>query len=218
MKVSFVLVLLFYIIYTNIYYNNIDKHNIIVTLAKPVRKDNLTHRQYFRLIQQRREIRGGKQRSGKQAFFVRLLLLCGDVEINPGPWTCDICESTFNRRSRLDDHIDKAVHVSCDHCDKAFCNENRLHQHRRTEHTGGGILNQRTPDEATDIPICPDTGYTQTDEYTEKIDEHFDQIRSQTTGPNNWKKINTQLNPDFTYGDLKSLLEGIRCDEYVVLS
>ena len=62
-------------------------------------------------------------------------------------------------------------------------------------------------------PICPDTGHTQTTEYQEAIDKHYNKIRSNTTSDSNWKVVNRRISPAYTYGDLKSLLNEIRSGE-----
>ena len=61
--------------------------------------------------------------------------------------------------------------------------------------------------------ICPDTGHSETAEYQELIDEHYDKIRSFTKDYDSKKYINKQLPPTYTYSDLKKLLNDIRNEE-----
>ena len=73
-------------------------------------------------------------------YLLLLLLLAGDVEVNPGPVSipCPRCSQTFNRRPRLDNHISKQQLLTCGHCKKNFCSEQQVRQHIQTEHFGSG--------------------------------------------------------------------------------
>ena len=98
----------------------------------------------------KRSIRRERKNDTTEAYLISLLLLAGDVELNPGPVTitCTTCKQTFNRRSRLNYHQATATPTACYHCNRTFCFENRLHQHKRTEHSEGGIANPQRPAES----------------------------------------------------------------------
>ena len=80
-----------------------------------------------------------RQTNDCQAYFIRLLLLSGNVEVNPGPVTCPICQQSFGRHWRLEDHQRNANVVNCNICHRCFCHRARLEQHKRTDHSGRGI-------------------------------------------------------------------------------
>ena len=140
MKLTVVIILIIFVIFTKTYYN--QNENFIWSIAKPLRKEDTKHRQYFHRIQRRRRRRrnGGYEkieRRIKTTFLVGLLLLAGDVELNQGPWTCPRCDINFGRiRYRLDNHLAGQVKLTCDSCRRLFCSTSRrLEQHRRTEQT-----------------------------------------------------------------------------------
>ena len=64
-----------------------------------------------------------------------------------------------------------------------------------------------------DGPIYPDTGHDRTSEYQDVIKDHYNTIRSQTTCEKDWKKVNKELLSNFTYSNLKELLNGVRRNE-----
>ena len=96
-----------------------------------------------------------------------------------------------------------------------FCYESRKQQHILREHVGAGVdSGGRTPlNPDTNTPILPPTGYHQTEEYQQAINQHRSTIRSQTNTGDEWKIINHQIPPTF-YGDLKLLLDEVRNSEH----
>ncbi len=150
-------------------------------------------------------------------YIVLLLLLCGDVETNPGPVSvpCPRCAQTFNRQSRLNNHLAQQEFLSCQHCTRNFCTTTRLRQHERTEHSGSGIANDvpaQPPADMT-IPILGTTGYENQVGYLEKMNEHESVIQTQTKNRPDWKKSNIQIQPDFSYADLRSILNDVMTGE-----
>ena len=101
------------------------------------------------------------------------------------------------------------METSCNRCGTDFCSINRLRQHERTEHVGDGTNQPPTPNTNLDTPIFPDTGYSQTSEYNNTVDEHYNVIRSQTVNRSSYKIVNKQISPDYTYNDVKRLLDNI---------
>ena len=57
--------------------------------------------------------------------------------------------------------------------------------------------------------IVGHTSYQDRAEYEEVLEEHRNVIRSQDINRPEWRRINRQIGPDFTYGDLKSLLNEV---------
>ena len=90
---------------------------------------------YQQLIKRRRKSRTS-QRTSNNRYLLLLLLLAGDVETHPGPQnvSCPRCNQTFDRQSRLDNHLTNQHPTSCQQCNRLFCSENQLKQHQRTEH------------------------------------------------------------------------------------
>ena len=86
--------------------------------------------------------------------------------------------------------------VSCDFCNRILCHEITYQQHILREHSGGTINSNSNNH---DTPIFPDNGYSQTIEYQEKIDKHFDMIRTRRINGKDWITINKQLPTNNTY-------------------
>ena len=51
----------------------------------------------------------------QNSFFTHLLLLCGDIELNPGPnrQLCSVCEGVVNKRSLFCSKCNISVHKKC---------------------------------------------------------------------------------------------------------
>ena len=116
---------------------------------------------------------------------------------------------------RLDNHLAKQELVQCEHCHRNFCSQNRLQQHIRTEHIGAGIGNDppaHAPADMT-VPIFGATGYETEPGYVEIMEEHEAVIRTQTHNRTDWKKENIQIQPDFSFGDLRSILDDVMTAE-----
>ena len=214
MKFIFILILTSYSLY-NYISNNCNNNIGSCELIKYTKI--LTLKQYYeRVKRKRRNHQTPVKNNSKQTYILWLLILCGNVELNPGPINCTTCNQIFTRPSRLNSHVAKAVRSPCEHCTKVFCSENRMQQHKLTDHVGGAVHSPETEDAHLDMPIFPDNGHASTAEYQQMIDEHYETIRTNTTQKNNWKKINQKLSVNFTYRDLKQLLDEVRRDEYGV--
>ena len=217
MKLAFAVIFTCYVIYNVIHNKERNNYSGIIIKQRKVE----TKKQYFQRVRRQRRNGSGRWTStgSRYATWLRMLLLCSGIEANPGPrttYTCTTCKKAFEGKQRLTNHRAKALTspIACDACDKTFCHETTYHQHRRTEHVGGGITTQRTPDAVNSTTICPDTGHPSTTEYQKIMEEHWNEIKTQTTEARNWKKINKQLPTGFTYGDLKALLEEVRSGEH----
>ena len=130
---------------------------------------------------------------------------------------CPICRQGFAYRERLDAHTTSASHHPCRQCNQQFCHESRLRQHIVTEHYGGGGVGESTPVQPADLdePIVGRTPYQDSAEYEDLLFEHRGAIRSQETNKSNWRCINRQIAPDYTYRDLKCILnEVINSEKY----
>ena len=105
---------------------------------------------------------------------------------------------------RLNRHTESALStISCTHCQKTFCFDNQLRQHLATFHLGGEIAARPA---ALNQPIVEQTPYQKSAEYEEVLVQHMDVIKSDEINKTLWKRINREIEPGFTYGDLKSLL------------
>ena len=57
-----------------------------------------------------------------------------------------------------------------------------------------------------DTKLCPHTGYECEEGYLETVKNNIDKIFDQQTNFKRMSKYNIQLDPDFTYGQLKDFL------------
>ena len=101
--------------------------------------------------------------------------------------------------------------VSCDVYNRIFCHEITYQQHKLREHSGG-TFNSNSNN--LDTPIFLDIGHSQTIGYQEKIDELFDMICTHRMNGKDWITITKQLPTNYTYGDLKTLLDEVRRNEH----
>ena len=198
-------------------------HGGVGTLVKLVESDTSKKKFYKQCRARRRERRrSDNTRTLRFGLMIRMLLLCSGIESNPGPTSveCQTCHQTFNRPSRLRKHEASASPSPCEICGVVFCHESRKQQHKLRQHAGAGIgggssSSSRTPlNTDLDTPILPPTGYSQTDEYQVAIEEHHSTIRSQTNTGREWKNINREIPPTFSYRDLKVLLDEIMNGEH----
>ena len=98
----------------------------------------------------------------------------------------------------------------CEHCDTTFCHLSELERHKRTKHAGHGITTETLDHSELDRPICPRTGLEEDGEYKEEIENHWDTIRDNKKELKScYININKVLTPDFTYRDLKNILDEI---------
>ena len=115
---------------------------------------------------------------------------------------------------RLNHHTESALpNTSCKHCNKRFCFDSQLRQHLVTFHLGGGI-SARPAD--LNQPIVGQSPYQELAAYEEVLAQHMDVIKSDEINQTLWKRINREIEPDFTYGNLKSLLDGLMDKEVSV--
>ena len=63
--------------------------------------------------------------------------------------------------------------------------------HKRTVHTGRGITST-LDDTDLDQPVCPRTGYEDTEEYREEMDKHWDKIRDNRSESDVYTFLNKQ--------------------------
>ena len=94
----------------------------------------LTPKEFYKLVRRKRgcTIKRPYNNTTAVVFLRLLLLLSGDVELNPGPWTCARCNQKFRHQDKYDTHLAKQQLVSCLYCLKDFCSTYRCHRHQRT--------------------------------------------------------------------------------------
>ena len=112
------------------------------------------------------------------------------------------CGKTFHLAKYFQKHRKNAEEIECDLCDTTFCHRSELERHKRTVHIGQGILEEVD----LDLPICPQTGYEDTEGYREEMYEHMNKIRDSRDESDVHLFFNKQITPDFTYAELKDLL------------
>ena len=124
---------------------------------------------------------------------------------------CARCGQGFAARDRRDKHEASAQSLSCGQCGRQFCHDSRLRQHIATVHNGRGVSTSAVSSQPANLnePIIGYTPYQDRPEYEEVLAQHRSVIRSQEVQGGLWKRINRQIPPDFSYGDLKILLNGI---------
>ena len=101
--------------------------------------------------------------------------------------------------------------IFCTRCNKRFCFDNQLRQHLATTHFGGEI--PARPVEELNQPIVGQTPYQELAAYEQVLDEHADIIKSDETNKTLWKRVNREIKPNFSYANLKSLLEEVMSKE-----
>ena len=211
MKLIFTLIFTIYILYNVLYNNTNNEHGMqLVKNTKP----KYSKKMYFEKVKRKR--RAGREKSKNSttaSYLIWFLIVSGDIELNPGPVTCKTCNQTFRVRWRLDKHLTDATLITCDICNQRFCHRTRMEQHKLTEHTASGISSSEAPNTDLNTPTFPNTGHPEAEEYREKLNEHYDVIRTQTNTGKKWKNINIQISPNFTYKDLKLLLERVQRNE-----
>ena len=69
----------------------------------------LTPKEFYKLVRRKRRctIKRPYNNTTAVVFLRLLLLLSGDVEMNPGPWTCARCNQVFKHGDKYDNHLAK---------------------------------------------------------------------------------------------------------------
>ena len=92
-----------------------------------------TRKEFYESVQRKRRCtRGELHKNTTATVLIRLLLSSGDVELNPGPWTCDRCSQIFRHQDKSDNHLSKQELTSCRYCFQNFCSTYRSRRHQRT--------------------------------------------------------------------------------------
>ena len=80
-------------------------------------------------------------------------------------------------------------------------------QPRNSSDKVGDVINLSTP-------LMGDTKYQRRKGYLAELRRNQSQIRDRTKNTKNWKRINRKTDTDFTYGNLKQMLEEVTNMEY----
>ena len=89
----------------------------------------LTPKEFYKLVRRKRRctIKRPYNNTTAVVFLRLLLLLSGDVELNPGPWTCARCNQKFRHQGKYENHLVNQQLVSCIYCLKDFCSTYLCH-------------------------------------------------------------------------------------------
>ena len=126
--------------------------------------------------------------------------------------SCTVCDKEFQRPLDYIRHTARSSPVKCKSCERTFCYENDLECHQRTDHpvqTGQGApVDDAAWKEALQQPlVIIDKGHLLTEEYKVVKQAHAREIEDRVEGIEGvYQKVNKEIDPDFTYGDLYKLL------------
>ena len=135
---GFKILLLYFIVIvypiTITYNSNSNKDFTTSLISLKNLNSGLTPKEFYKLVRMKRRctIKRPYNNTTAVVFLRLLLLLSGDVELNPGPWTCARCSQIFRQQDKYDKHVSNQQLVSCIYCSKDLCSTYRCHRHQRT--------------------------------------------------------------------------------------
>ena len=117
------------------------------------------------------------------------------------PNRCPLCLQVFAKSADLYNHTHNRKKVTCDHCNRVFCDESTYQRHIRS-------LRDITDDSVRDLDqrIYPETGYENEDGYQEIIESKHNEIRDRTKENKHYKVVNMHIDPSFTYREINDFL------------
>ena len=93
---------------------------------------NCSKKQFYNSVRRKRRCtRKESYKNTTAIVLIRLLLLSGDIELNPEPITCIRCHQVFKHQKKFDQHIANQELISCRFCMQDFCRSDRCHRHER---------------------------------------------------------------------------------------
>ena len=109
-----------------------------------------------------------------------------------------------NRKQDYDNHKKNATVLDCSQCERRFCHQQAYDQHLRTDHV---VRRDLSLIERLSDPICPRTGHENMPGFVEQVRRNASRIKttSKWSGTATFT-VSREINPNFTYGDLKYLL------------
>ena len=117
---------------------------------------------------------------------------------------CPDCGKQFLQRRDLEKHHRSREKVCCGHCDRVFCNIFEYNKHQRDNKANREV----TEDECTEEVIQPNLYYNDPG-YQEEKRKNYGKIKNDVEKHKNYTVYNKEISPNFTYGDLLSILEEI---------
>ena len=132
-KILFMFIVIVYV--TTLTFNTSYDGKKVFSAPQMILKKLSSIKEFFKLCQRRRRKQHHQKRSTSDTtavVFLRLLLLSGDIESNPGPWTCPRCNQLFKHQQKFENHIANQETVSCRYCSSEFCSTRRCKGHERT--------------------------------------------------------------------------------------
>ena len=131
---SYVFAVILYVIYiylnNNNNYNNSGIHGFISTSKSS--SSTQSKRLFYESVKRKRHNKRNDYKNTTTIVLVRLLILSGDIEVNPGPYSCERCHQVFDQKTRFDSHLTNQELVSCQHCTRNFCRSDSCRRHERT--------------------------------------------------------------------------------------
>ena len=113
---------------------------------------------------------------------------------------CTQCNTVFKSQGGFKKHLQKREDISCDHCERKFCNNYHFKRHQRSI---------KKPEEEEPLPdlnqeIYSSSGY-EDDEYKKVLEENIKLIEDREDKRKVYTIYNKQIDPTFTYNDLYQL-------------
>ena len=116
-KILLCFILIVYAI-TITYNSNRNKGFTTPLISQKNLNSGLTLKEFYKLVRRRRRCTIRRSYNNMTAVVILrlLLLLSGDVEMNPGQWTCARCNQVFRHQDKYDNHLAKQELSSCRYC------------------------------------------------------------------------------------------------------
>ena len=105
-KILLCFILIVYAI-TITYNSNSNKDFTAPLISQKNLNSGLTLKEFYKLVRRKRRctIKRPYNNTTAVVFLRLLLLLSGDVELNPGPWTCARCNQKFRHQGKYENHL-----------------------------------------------------------------------------------------------------------------
>ena len=115
--------------------------------------------------------------------------------------SCRQCKRKFSNASSLRRHRQANTNISCEHCDRVFCDADHYQQHLRT-------ISRSVDENVVDLNqrIYPPSGYEDEDGYQHLVERKQKEIDDRFKKTRNYRIINKAIDSSYTYRELNELL------------